>query len=105
LVRFGFRIWEILILKWILLLKIQINSKNRFWKEKSVEEVATLGPTAQATLVIHNIPFFSDANDLGIVGKSSHHLVQSGMEWSPCTLHPPFVSVLLEKGIIMNCEQ
>jgi hypothetical protein len=25
---------------------------TRFWKEKSVEEVVTLGPTAQATLVI-----------------------------------------------------
>jgi hypothetical protein len=33
-------------------LKIQINSqKTRFWKEKSVEHVVTLGPTAQATLV------------------------------------------------------
>jgi hypothetical protein len=98
--------WEILIFKWFLLLKIQINSKNRFWKEKSVEDVATLGPTAQATLVIHNIPFFSDAADLGIVGKSSHHLVQSGMDWSPCRLHmATLVSVLLEKGIIMNSEQ
>jgi hypothetical protein len=28
LVRFGFRIWEILILKWKLPLKIQINSKK-----------------------------------------------------------------------------
>jgi hypothetical protein len=26
--------------------------KTRFWKEKSVEDVITLGPTAQATLVI-----------------------------------------------------
>jgi len=26
--------------------------KPRFWKEKSVEDVVTLGPTAQATLVI-----------------------------------------------------
>jgi hypothetical protein len=25
--------------------------KTRFWKEKSVENVVTLGPTAQATLV------------------------------------------------------
>ncbi len=25
--------------------------KPRFWKEKSVEDVITLGPTAQATLV------------------------------------------------------
>jgi len=29
LVRFGFRMWEILISKWFLLLKIQINSKNQ----------------------------------------------------------------------------
>ncbi len=44
---------EILIFKWFLLLKIQINSqKTRFWKEKSVEDVVvTRGPTAQATLV------------------------------------------------------
>jgi hypothetical protein len=25
--------------------------KTRFWKEKSVKDVVTLGPTAQATLV------------------------------------------------------
>jgi hypothetical protein len=43
LVRFGFTMWEILILKWFLLLKIQINSKKtRFWKAKSVESVVTL---------------------------------------------------------------
>jgi hypothetical protein len=28
--------------------------KTRFWKEKSVEDVVTLGPTAQNTLVIIN---------------------------------------------------
>jgi hypothetical protein len=27
--------------------------KTRFWKEKSVEDVVTLGPTAQATLVLY----------------------------------------------------
>jgi hypothetical protein len=27
--------------------------KTRFWKKKSVEDVITLGPTAQATLVIY----------------------------------------------------
>jgi hypothetical protein len=27
--------------------------QSRFWKEKSVEEVVKLGPTAQATLVLH----------------------------------------------------
>ncbi len=26
--------------------------KTRFWKEKSVEDVVTLGPTAQATLAV-----------------------------------------------------
>jgi hypothetical protein len=35
--------WEILICKWFLLLKFQINSKRPgFWKEKSVENVVTL---------------------------------------------------------------
>jgi hypothetical protein len=35
--------------------KIQVNSKKtRFWKEKSVEDVVTLGPPAQATLVVIN---------------------------------------------------
>jgi hypothetical protein len=29
LIMFGFRMWEILIFKWFLLLKIEINSKNR----------------------------------------------------------------------------
>jgi hypothetical protein len=59
LVRFGFRMWEILIFKWFLLLKIQTNSqKTRFWKEKSVEDVVNLGPTAQATLVKYAINIF-----------------------------------------------
>jgi hypothetical protein len=26
--------------------------KTRFWKEKSVEDMVTFGPTAQATLVV-----------------------------------------------------
>ncbi len=57
LVRFGFRMWEIWILKWFLQLKIQKKSKKtRFWKEKSVEDVLTLGPTAQATLVFIKSP-------------------------------------------------
>ncbi len=45
--------WEILIfLSDFLLLKIQINSKKLgFEKEKSVEDVVTLGPKAHATLV------------------------------------------------------
>ncbi len=52
LVRFGFKMWEILIFKWFLLLKIQINSKKPgFGREKLVEDVVTFGPKAQATLV------------------------------------------------------
>jgi hypothetical protein len=52
LVRFGFRMWEIFIFKWFLLLKFSNKfQKNRFWKEKSVEDAVTLGPMAQATLV------------------------------------------------------
>ncbi len=34
LVRFGFKMWEILILKWLLLLKIQIGSKNQVLEGK-----------------------------------------------------------------------
>ncbi len=35
LVRFGFRMWEILILKWFLLLKIQINFKKPGFERKN----------------------------------------------------------------------
>jgi hypothetical protein len=31
--------------------KFQKKKNNRFWKEKSVEDEFTLGPTTQATLV------------------------------------------------------
>jgi hypothetical protein len=45
--------WEILILKWFLPLKIQINfKKSGFGRKKLVEDVVTLGPTAEATLVV-----------------------------------------------------
>jgi hypothetical protein len=51
LIRFGFRMWEILILKWFLPVERSNKfQKTRFEKEKSVEDVVTLGPTAQATL-------------------------------------------------------
>ncbi len=44
LVRFGFRLWDLSIFKWFLLLKIQMNSKKtKFWKEKLVEDMVTLG--------------------------------------------------------------
>jgi hypothetical protein len=35
LVRFGFRMWEILIFKWFLPLKIQINSKKPGFERKN----------------------------------------------------------------------
>jgi hypothetical protein len=58
---FGFRMWEILILKWFVLLKNSYKfPKTRFWKGKSVENVVTLGPMAQATLV--TIELTSDSN-------------------------------------------
>jgi hypothetical protein len=61
LVRFEFRILEILIFKWFLLLTIQINSqKNMFWKERSVEDEVTLRPKAQATLVNINYENFHE---------------------------------------------
>jgi hypothetical protein len=48
------KVWKILICEWILLLEIQTNYKNWVWKEKinwAFNEF-TLGPTAQATLVL-----------------------------------------------------
>jgi hypothetical protein len=52
-----------LILKWFLPLKIQINSKKPgFGKEKSVEDVVTLGPMAQATLVVFELEWWQATN-------------------------------------------
>jgi hypothetical protein len=52
LLRFGFKMWEILIFKWF---STTENSnkfpKTKFWKEKSVEDVVTLGLMAHATLM------------------------------------------------------
>jgi hypothetical protein len=63
LVRFGFRMGEILIFKWFTSLKIQINSKKPgFGRKKSVEDVVTLGPTAQATLIILEDSIFPFTN-------------------------------------------
>ncbi len=63
LLRFGLRMWGILILKWFLPLKIQINSKKPgFGKEKSVEDVVTLGPMAQATLVVFELEWWQATN-------------------------------------------
>jgi hypothetical protein len=45
--------WETLILKWFLPLKIQLNFK------KPVEDVVTLGPMAQATLVMFELSMYA----------------------------------------------
>ncbi len=43
LVRFGFRVWEILIFKWFFAIENSNKfQKTRFWKEKSVEDMVTL---------------------------------------------------------------
>jgi hypothetical protein len=54
LVRFGFRMWEILIIAAGNSNKFE---KTRFWKEKSDEDMGKLGPTAQATIVKHKLNF------------------------------------------------
>jgi hypothetical protein len=70
LVRFGFRMWEILIFKWFLLLKIQINKKTRFWKEKSVENVVTL----------EGLPFNSSMTSFHVwLFKKSIHTLQNNV--------------------------
>ncbi len=54
LVRLGFKMWEVLKFNWFFALENSNKfQKARFWKEKSVEDVVTLGPPAQATLYIY----------------------------------------------------
>jgi hypothetical protein len=43
--------WEILIFEISATENSKKFQKTRFWKEKSVEDVGTLGPTSQAKLV------------------------------------------------------
>jgi hypothetical protein len=63
--------WEILIFKRFLSLKIQINSKKpRFWKEKSVENVLTL----------EGLPFNSNMISFHIwLFKKSIHTLQNNV--------------------------
>ncbi len=51
-IRFGFRMWELLIFQVISAAKNsnKFQKNQDFWKEKSVEDMVTLGPKAQATL-------------------------------------------------------
>jgi hypothetical protein len=47
--------------------------KTRFWKEKSVEDVVTLGPAAQATLVLPEMRISSTHNSIfGFPNYFSH---------------------------------
>jgi hypothetical protein len=60
LVRFGFRMWEILILKWFLPLENSNKfQKNRFWKENSVEDLVTLGHTSKSKMTLAVIKFIT----------------------------------------------
>ncbi len=43
--------------------------KTRFWNEKSVEDVVTLGPTAQASLVLIITPCLHTFLDTDMVQK------------------------------------
>ncbi len=83
LVRFGFRMWEILILKWFLPLKIQINSTQNQALEGKITWV-TLGQTARATPVHNKIVIL-----LHLVSKLElklqSHLVLGTLVLSPLT--------------------
>jgi len=58
--------------------------KTRFWKEKSVEYVGTLGPMAQATLVYNKIVILLHLiSKLELMLKS--HLVLGTLVLSPLT--------------------
>jgi len=45
--------------------------KTRFWKEKSVEDVVTLGPTAQATLVVMEPTIVTNCHEIHPIAKTS----------------------------------
>ncbi len=48
--------------------------KTKFWKEKSVEDVVTLGPTPQATLVSVKNHIAHKHKFLSLQGNSHDHL-------------------------------
>jgi hypothetical protein len=87
--KFGFRMWEILILKWFRPLKIQINSKKPGFERKSVEDVVTLVPMAQATLVViktcwsHLVHKFCESF---IIIDFAIHVTNSMMFWEKITI-------------------
>jgi hypothetical protein len=51
--------------------------KTRFWKEKSVEDVVTLGPAARATLVLLEMRIISTHTPY--LGFSSISHIQDGL--------------------------
>jgi hypothetical protein len=60
--------------------KIQINSpKKRFWKEKSVEDVVTLGPTALATISPYGIAKWVNINASRII----EHTLRKDVNYRP----------------------
>jgi hypothetical protein len=83
----------LIIFKWFLPLKIQINSqKPGFGREKSVKDVVTLGPTTQATLVwiifyYHSTLATSTLNMLfsqNLIYEFQHFIMRFNKIWAPC---------------------
>jgi hypothetical protein len=70
LVRFGFRMWEILIFKWFLSLKIQINSKKPGFGRKNQLRMRTSSHTGHHTSVYEFVGFRGwntwNLDDLGL---------------------------------------
>jgi hypothetical protein len=65
--------------------------KTRFWKEKSVKDVVTLGPMAQANLVLHS---FTSLDSIILL---SFKLLKSTL-FQSLSLHICMASVVLSKG-------
>jgi hypothetical protein len=100
LVRFGFRMWEILIVKWFLPLKIQINSKKPgFGREKSVENVVTLeGLPFNSSIISFHIWLFKKINTY-IAKQCSHvefpYFVMGVHTWAKNTGHTIHIIIWL----------
>jgi len=79
-VRFGFKMWEILILKWFLPLKIQINSKKPGFGKKN--QLRTCGNT-WAKGKGHTIILYNESKHNNIVayqGKANKDDIGSGIQ-------------------------
>ncbi len=71
--------------------------KTRFWKEKSVEDVVTLGLTAQATLVDMKNKHCKVRDYLHLTTAANHY------NWPIKNSH--FLPVLLEGTVLLACLQ